>query len=296
MNRGFAVLHPGICGLFFAFVLGFTAVFSHPYCRLISFVAALLYTIALQGKKALLFQLRMVLPLALLTMVLNPLFSHEGASILLYLPTGNPLTLESIFYGFGMALMLASLLCWGICLQTVMTTDRLLYLFGRISPAIALFLAMTLGFIPRLRNQIQSCMLAQQATGRNLRHGNLLQRISLGASLFSYMIGWSLEQAVQRADSMKSRGYGTGKPSTFSIFTVSRVDKIVFCLLTGLITCVLAAGILGLYGFQYYPVLKVTSKSGFDLGAMLLFAILCSFPLLINVLEEMEWRYTASSS
>ena len=37
--------------------------------------------------------------LMLLAAVLNPAFSHHGATVLAYFPTGNPLTLESITGG-----------------------------------------------------------------------------------------------------------------------------------------------------------------------------------------------------
>ena len=47
-----------------------------------------------------------MLPACLLMMVINPLFSHEGATMLFYLKDGNPVTLESILYGVG------SVLCW----------------------------------------------------------------------------------------------------------------------------------------------------------------------------------------
>ena len=41
---------------------------------------------------------------ALLAAVVNPAFVHQGVTILTYLPSGNPLTLESILYGLAAAL------------------------------------------------------------------------------------------------------------------------------------------------------------------------------------------------
>ena len=42
------------------------------------------------------FQLCGLLPMLLLAAVVNPAFNHEGATLLTYLPSGNPLTLESM--------------------------------------------------------------------------------------------------------------------------------------------------------------------------------------------------------
>ena len=45
--------------------------------------------------------LRVALPVLLLAALVNPAFNHAGVTILIYLPSGNPLTLESILYGRG---------------------------------------------------------------------------------------------------------------------------------------------------------------------------------------------------
>ncbi|MBE7055615.1 MAG: energy-coupling factor transporter transmembrane protein EcfT, partial [Ruminococcaceae bacterium] len=46
-----------------------------------------------------------MLPALLLMALINPAFNHEGVTILYYLPGGNPLTLESVYYGFLSATM-----------------------------------------------------------------------------------------------------------------------------------------------------------------------------------------------
>ena len=53
-----------------------------------------------------------MLPACLLMMVINPLFSHEGATMLFYQKDGNPVTLESILYGVGSGIMLACVVSW----------------------------------------------------------------------------------------------------------------------------------------------------------------------------------------
>ena len=72
---------------------------NHPLAQLISFSCACCYAVQAEGKQAVLFALRWCLLIMLQTAFLNPAFSHDGVPILLYFPTGNPLTLESILYG-----------------------------------------------------------------------------------------------------------------------------------------------------------------------------------------------------
>ena len=87
--------------------------------------------------------------------LVNPAFNHEGATILTYLPSGNPLTLESILYGAAAAAMLAAVVTWFSCYTAVMTSDKFVYLFGRIIPALSLVLSMTLRFVPKFQAQLQ---------------------------------------------------------------------------------------------------------------------------------------------
>ena len=81
--------------LYFVLVIGMTMFLNHPVCLGISLVGALAYSIYLKGKKAVRFNLAYMLPLLVITALINPAFSHQGVTILAYLPSGNPLTLES---------------------------------------------------------------------------------------------------------------------------------------------------------------------------------------------------------
>ena len=89
--------------------------------------------------------------MAALAALVNPAFNHEGATILTYLPSGNPLTMESMFYGVAAAVMLASVVLWFSSYNEVMTSDKFVYLFGRIIPALSLVLSMALRFIPKFK-------------------------------------------------------------------------------------------------------------------------------------------------
>ena len=74
-----------------------------------------------------------MLPAILLTALINPIFNHEGVTILGYLPSGNPVTQESVIYGICAALMIVSVICHFSCYNEVMTSDKFIYIFGKIS-------------------------------------------------------------------------------------------------------------------------------------------------------------------
>ena len=126
----FSSYHPIVNFLYFGFVLAFSMIFMHPACLGISLTCAIIYSIYLNGKKAVKFNMKFMLPMFILAVLINPAFSHAGKTILTYLPSGNPLTLESIIYGIAAAAMLLSVITWFLCYNEVMTSDKFVYLFG----------------------------------------------------------------------------------------------------------------------------------------------------------------------
>lgn len=98
---------------------------NHPLAQGISLICAIVYAVQAESKKAVLFTLKWCLPIMLLTAFMNPAFSHEGMTILLYFPTGNPLTLESILYGLSAGVMIATVMLWFVNFNRIITSAGL---------------------------------------------------------------------------------------------------------------------------------------------------------------------------
>ena len=268
--------------------------FLHPICLAVSLVSACSYALYLHGKKALRAGLLFLLPMLLFTAILNPLFNHQGATILAYLPNGNPLTLESTLYGVAAGVMLLTVIAWFACLNAVMTSDKFVYLFGRLIPTLALILAMTLRLIPRFRKQITVIAQAQRGIGRGLSRGNLLQKLRHGVKILSITVTWALENAIETADSMKARGYGLPGRSAFSIFRFDRRDFWGMVYIFICVAIVFGGAVTGAYQFRYFPTIR--GEWG-GMGTLLLFGAyfaLGVFPILVNLKEEFVWRHIAS--
>ena len=58
--------------------------------------------------------------------------------------------------------MLASVVLWFSSYNEVMTSDKFVYLFGRVIPALSLVLSMSLRFIPKFKAQMQ---IGQRSAG-----------------------------------------------------------------------------------------------------------------------------------
>ena len=281
--------------VYFTLVLTFSMFFMHPVYLTVSLLCAAAFSIRLSGKSALRPQLKFLLPTVLAVALINSAFSHAGVTILAYLPSGNPLTLESIIYGAAAAVMLAAVIIWFSCFNVVMTTDKFVYLFGRVIPAMSLVLSMAFRFVPRFAAQFREVSEAQRCIGRDVSEGSAVERLKKAASIVSIMVTWSLENAAQTADSMKSRGYGLSGRTAFSVYCLDGRDKalLVWLLLGGFyIVCGWAAGGIE---FHYYPMMEGTQLGVFQLSFMLAYLLLCLTPIVLDAVEDIKWKHSGSA-
>ena len=290
-NRdAFSAYHPIINFLYFVLVLVFTMFFMHPISLVISLLSALAYSVCLNGTKAVRFSLTAILPMMLIAAVVNPIFNHEGATILTYLPSDNPLTLESMIYGVASAFMLAGVITWFSCYSAVMTSDKFVYLFGRVIPALSLVLSMTLRFVPKFKAQLQVVSEAQSCVGRDTANGSLLQRVKNGITILSILVTWSLENAIETADSMKSRGYGLPGRTAFSIYRFDGRDKLALLWLLFCGGYIILGWALGSLRWWYYPIISGALMGAFPVSLQLVYLALCLTPVIMNRMEVRKWK------
>ena len=290
-NRdAFSSYHPIINFLYFVLVLVFTMFFMHPVSLVISLLSALAYSVCLNGTRAVRFSLTAILPMMLIAAVVNPIFNHEGATILTYLPSGNPLTLESMIYGVASAFMLAGVITWFSCYSAVMTSDKFVYLFGRVIPALSLVLSMTLRFVPKFKAQLQVVSEAQSCVGRDTANGSLLQRAKNGITILSILVTWSLENAIETADSMKSRGYGLPGRTAFSIYRFDGRDKLALLWLLFCGGYIILGWALGGLRWWYYPIISGELMGAFPVSLQLVYLALCLTPVIMNRMEVRKWK------
>ncbi len=290
MQDRFAKYHPLVNFLYFALVIGFSMVLTHPLAQGISLVCAVMYAVQAEGKKAVLFSVRWCLPIFLLTAFVNPAFSHEGLTILLYLPGGNPLTLESILYGLSAGAMLVTVMLWFLSFSRVITSDKFIYLFGRMIPALSLVLSMTLRFIPKFKAQMSVVIDAQKSIGRDVSTGSLWHRTKVAVTILSIMITWSLENAIETADSMKSRGYGLKGRTAFSIYRLDDRDKMALLFLGFCGFCLLTGTMIDAFGFLYFPRLRYVGINTVTMAFEFIYFALCIMPVVLNRAEERKWK------
>ena len=296
MKDDFSTYHPVVNFIYFTLVLVFAMFLMHPVCLALSFIAAFTYSLRLNGRRVLRFNLKYMLPLMLLTALLNPLFNHQGMTVITYLGTGNPLTLESILYGLAAAAMLVTVIGWFSCYNAVMTSDKFIYLFGRIIPSLSLLFSMVLRFVPRFKAQLKTVSAAQRCIGRDTSTGTLRQRARHAIAIISIMTTWALENAIETADSMKARGYGLPGRTAFSIYHFERRDKQVLLLILCLGVYVLIGAIYGSLGFSYFPALRYAPITPYSISVFIAYPLLLTLPLIIDRKEDARWKALTANS
>lgn len=286
----FKTYHPIVNFTYFIFVIGFSCLILHPVCLFISLASGFTYSVMLKGKKAIKTNLIYMLPMLIIMALINPAFNHEGVTILCYLPSGNPLTFESMVYGICTALMIVSVICHFSCYNEIMTSDKFIYLFGKIIPAMSLIISMTLRFVPKFLAQLKVVINAQRCMGRDISNGSIIKRAKNGLNILSIMTTWSLENAIETSDSMKSRGYGLAGRTAFSIYTFDKRDKKALCgiLLLGAYT--LVGIIAGAMEVGFFPSIKFADVTAYGISVFAAYLMLCIYPIIIELREVRRWK------
>lgn len=294
--KEFKNYHPLVNFIYFLLVIGFSMFYMHPLFLIISFLCSFTYAFVLKGKKEVLKSLLYLIPLVILTAVMNPLFNHEGATILCYLSDGNPLTLESVYYGIAASLILVNVITWFSCYNEIMTSDKFIYIFGRIIPSLSLVFSMTLRFVPRFKTQLKEVSTAQKCIGKGTDKGGVIKRVRNALSHLLSMTTWALENSAETADSMKARGYGLKGRTAFSVFRFSKRDlsALLFLILSGGI--VIFGSIRGITKFRFFPTVK---SGGFGIMSVIVFTfyfILMIYPVIIEIREVRKWKALKSKA
>lgn len=285
MKNRFEEYHPIVNFIYFTAVLLITMFARQPVITIISLVMGIINCALLTGIKATFRTMAYMAVMAVMIIVINPLFNHQGITVLFYMPNGNPMTLESIIYGCFMAAMLIAVVMWFSCSNEIMTTDKFIYLFGKISPHISLVISMTFRFVPRFTSQFGQIRDAQKCMRNGEENCSTFEKIRHFANEISIMISWAMENSIETADSMKARGYGLGKRTAFSVYRFSRRDVAALIIIVFAATGYIVVTALKGLTFTYYPAIYGSLFSVKAVAAYGLFLILCFIPIAVNIKE-----------
>lgn len=290
----FTNYHPVVNFIYFVAVIGFSMFLMNPVCLVISLVSAFVYSAVINGKGALKLGIYGILPMMIVAALVNSLFNHQGVIVIAYFPNGNPLTLEAIIYGALAAAMIGAVIFWFSCYNTIVTEDKLMYLFGKVVPSMSLVISMTMRFVPRFKTHIRQVVDAQKGIGRDASKGKVLNRIKMGMAVLSIMTSWIMENSLETAASMKARGYGLRGRTAFSLFRFTKRDVGMLIFIIGVSTYVLLEIFDGGLKFICFPTFEMAEITIFSASVYAVYFMLCMTPIFIEVRMRYKWNVIES--
>lgn len=281
--------HPMINFIYFTAAIACTVCFHHPVFLAISFACAFLYSVKLNGWKNLLFNLCLIV-LALAYAGWYSSYNHFGVTNLQVNYIGNQITLESVVYGLMQGITVATVIIWFCCIFKLITTDKIVYLFGRISPKLSLFLSILLRAIPRMKVRAKRIELSRQGIGRGIRQGNVWKRFLHLLSLFSILITWTMEDFVESSNSMKSRGYSLRGRTAFSIYRFDNRDRGLVIAFFWCLTVVLMAVLFNQTTIHFDPVIIMNKITALSYGFYTVYAVFLLLPMVLQMVGEYRFE------
>ena len=286
---GFERCHPAVNLIFFSAVIAGMILFQHPVFLVLGFFCACAYSIQRNRGNAAIFDLCLI-PCAAAFALYYSSYHHFGVTVLQQNFVGNNMTLESLVYGFVVGISVAGVCIWMSCVYSVFSSDKMVYLFGTVSPRLSLFLAILLRMVPRIKKEAQKIHTAQKGIGRGIAQGSLWQRIKNAVRIFSMLITWTIDSLMTASDSMRSRGSSLRGRTAFSIYRFDNRDRLFVVALFSCLTLTLMAVILGLTDMTYDPRLIWKPISPLTILFYASYTVLCLMPLGLELWTEYQFR------
>ena len=284
MNR----LHPFTVFIYYALVIGITAFMMHPVILGISFIGVMAFKI-IEREEFKIKSVAVCIMAFLVLSLLNPLFYHNGKTVLLVI-NQNPITLEAIIYGMVAAGVIITVLLWCQKMAQYMTTDKTMYLIGKLSKKGALIIAMVFRLMPQYRTQAKEIRETQKALGL-FKKESYIEKLISHFHVFSAMVTWALEHSVDTADSMRARGYGIRKRSSYTNYRFQIWDAVYIVVMLTILGIVLAQSMRNQLSVTYYPEFSLKYVIAENWGTYLTYGFLVFMMPMVESKEIIKWNY-----
>lgn len=293
VKDAFSNCHPIVNFTFYIGALLMGMCLIHPVFLCISLLLSLSYYVMV--KRECLKYLAGMSGVFLAIAIINPLFNTQGEKVLFTYLNGRMYTLEALCYGIAIGAMFVTIITWFSTYNAVVTSDKFLYCFGKLAPSVSLILTMVFRMVPQFQKKSRQIIEARKCIGKTIKNGHYFEKAEHGMTTVSALTTWALEGGVVMADSMKSRGFGSSKRTSFSIYCIRRRDKYLLIMMLLLFVMIVVCAFCGGMKVSYIPQLKIAgvNQIWMVLGAICYFLFL-SIPTTINIMEVFIWRILKS--
>ena len=288
-NDAFSKCHPAVNFLFFVGAIGMSVVIQHPMYLLSGIVTGGIYYLLLNGRKGWKTILGL-LPVFVFLTAINPLFNTLGETPLFYV-FGRPYTFEALLYGGALASMFVIMMLWFGCYNKVLTSDKFTSLFGNLIPAISLLLVMVFRMVPNFIRKTEQIIGARKSIGKGASEAaSTKEKVKDGMTVLGTLTSWALEGSVVTGDSMRARGYGSAKRTSFMIYRMTVADWWLLVVMAVLVTLTILAAVWGQMTATFTPKLQIAATS----WGIVAYTAYLLIPTALSIKEAIQWHISRS--
>lgn len=212
MRNPFSTYHPVVAFAYLACAICFTMIAFHPVYVALSCAGGVVASLVCRGVRRTFSSLWFLVLMWAIAAAANFAFSSAGNTVLFEL-FGHAFRLEALCYGAAMGGMLAGTILWFMVYSQVMDAEATATVFGSVLPTVSLMISQVLRLVPQFIRRGQAVGAVQNATSAAAATTRR-QRAAQHARLLSVLMGWGMEDGLQRSDAMRARGYGCGVART----------------------------------------------------------------------------------
>lgn len=286
MNRNpFATYHPAVAFVFLACAIVISMAALQPVFVALSFLGALACSVVCRGARATAGSFVWIVPLWLVVAIANPLFSASGSTEILRIGV-RAVYVESLVYGACSGGMLASVFLWFSSYAACMNSANTMALFGNVLPIVSLMVSQVMRLVPQFVARGRGIAAAQDAVSAAAPQTKR-QQTAGRLRIVSVLMGWGMEDGIERSDAMRARGYDCGaRRTTYKRYRFGCADASVLAAIVVLAAVAGACAAAVCLRFSFYPTL-----SGWGAWwAYLPYALLMAVPSALRFKEWLLWR------
>ncbi|MBN2168639.1 MAG: energy-coupling factor transporter transmembrane protein EcfT [Actinobacteria bacterium] len=267
---------------------------DNPVMQIAVIAACMIVAIAADVFKGWVSWCKVCVYVSLFALLINPLVSRQGATVLWlgpHLPVFGRLdiTLEAVIYGAGMGLKLSALIMCFALLSLIVDPDRILGLLRGRGSRSALLIALSLKMVPNSMQDAGSILDAMRSRGIALDDGGRYKVMKSRIPLVSKLVSTGLDRAIDLAEAMESRAYGSALRTRFQEYGLKAGDTLLLLLSATAVSLCIAGIISGVFTFTYYPKLSWSATAAGI--AVLLTPVIFSLVLFILSWSWRKWTW-----
>jgi energy-coupling factor transport system permease protein len=285
MNNVFSTYHPAVSFLYLVVAVVFSMAALHPVYVALSFVGAFATSCVTRGCAKTLRALAWIVPLWVIVALANLVLSGSGMTELFSIGS-YPFYVESLVYGMCSGGMLASVFLWFASYSECMDSDNSLALLGNVAPVISLMVTQVLRLVPQFLTRGHAALAVQKATSAAVPRDKKEQAQGR-LRIVSILMGWGMEDGLERSDAMRARGYDCGvKRTTYKRYRFAAHDAVV---VAAVVVLAAANGFLAWVAcsqFTFYPTVSTLVVWWGYIPYLLLMVL----PLILQVKEWLLWH------